>query len=59
MEISKRLAQPDFMWTYLAHFGTAMWRPPSVNGVAKPRMRIKATATGLMLCPQGITVSFR
>ncbi len=22
---TKRRAQPDFMWTYLAHFGTAMW----------------------------------
>ena len=32
---------------------------PSVNGVAKPRMRIKATATGLMLCPQGTMLLFR
>ncbi len=33
--------------------------PLKVNGVDKPRMRVKVTASGLTLCPAGIVVSFR
>ena len=32
---------------------------PWVNGVEKRKMRVKARASGLLLCPAGITVSFR
>ena len=32
---------------------------PWVNGVEKRKMRVKASASGLLLCPAGITVSFR